>query len=179
MVLPPAAGVRLENGDHIVVQIHYNNPGGQTQIDASGMVFRATRRLRPNDAAVLGVGTESFSLPPGDPAVERSGTCQLQRQMHVFNYSPHMHLLGRGARLELIRNGQTTVLADIPTFAFESQIAYPSSFDLQPGDQLRGTCIWDTTSRTGNTRFGEGTTDEMCYLFIAHYPPFGQYSCGE
>ncbi len=179
MVLPPEAGVRLEDGDHLVVQVHYNNPGNNTHLDASGMMFKATRRLRPNDAAVLGVGLENFSLPPGQPAVERSGDCELERPMHVFSYSPHMHLLGAGARMEVMRNGGAPqMLADVPTFAFESQVSYPASWDLNAGDILRATCIWDTTPRTGTTRFGEGTTDEMCYLFIAHYPPFGEYSCG-
>lgn len=178
MVLPPEAGVRLENGDHLVVQVHYNNPTNDTYLDASGMMFKATRRLRPNDAAVLGVGLENFSLPPGQPAVERSGDCQLERPMHVFSYSPHMHLLGKGARMEVVRNGTPQLIADVPTFAFESQVSYPANWDFNAGDTLRATCIWDTTPRTGTTRFGEGTTDEMCYLFIAHYPPFGEYSCG-
>jgi dopamine beta-monooxygenase len=81
--------------------------------------------------------------------------------------------------MELIRGGTDQMLADVPTFAFESQVSYPASWDLLPGDTLRATCVWDTTPRTGTTGFGEGTTDEMCYLFIAHYPPFGEYSCGD
>lgn len=180
MELPAAAGVRLEQGDHIVIQIHYNNPSDATFIDNSGMMLKATRRLRPNDAAVLGVGTQSFSLPPGQTSVERSGTCQLSRPMHVFNYSPHMHLIGKAARMEKIdSSGTVTMLADVPNFGFESQVAYPASWDLVPGDSLRATCVWDTSGRTQNTGFGEGTEDEMCYMFIAHYPPFGEYSCGD
>jgi hypothetical protein len=179
MVLPPEAGVRLEDGDHLVVQIHYNNYGADTLVDSSGMMMKATASLRANDAAVLGVGTQSFTLPPGQPSVSESGTCNLTQPMHIFSYSPHMHLLGRGAKLELIRNGQTTVLGDVQSFAFESQVAYPSSVDLGPGDSVKTTCTWDTTSRTTETSFGEGTEDEMCYIFVAHYPPFGQYSCGD
>jgi mono/diheme cytochrome c family protein len=179
MVLPPEAGVRLEDGDHLVVQIHYNNFGAQTVVDSSGMMLKATASLRANDAAVLGVGTQNFTLPPGQPSVSESGTCELTRPMHIFSYSPHMHLLGRGAKLELIRNGQTTVLGDVQNFAFESQISYPADVELAPGDSVKTTCTWDTTSRTTETSFGEGTEDEMCYIFVAHYPPFGQYSCGD
>jgi hypothetical protein len=179
MVLPPEAGVRLEDGDHLVVQIHYNNYGTQTLVDASGMMLKATAQLRPNDAAVLGVGTQDFSLAPGQPSISRSGTCQLSQPMHIFSYSPHMHLLGRGAKLEVVQNGQTTVVGDVQNFAFESQVSYPASVQLGPGDSVRTTCTWDTTSRSTETSFGEGTEDEMCYIFVAHYPPFGQYSCGD
>ena len=128
---------------------------------------------------VLAVGTERFSLPPGEAAVSRSGDCALTEDMHVFSYSPHMHLLGKGARLERVQGARTEVLADVPTFAFESQVQYPAEWSLAAGDTLRATCIWDTTPRSATTRFGEGTTDEMCYVFIAHYPPFGRYSCGD
>ena len=179
MVLPPEAGVLLEDGDHLVIQIHYNNYGSEPQIDASGMILKATPNLRPNDAAVLGVGTENFSLPPGQSEVSRSGDCQLSQPMHIFNYSPHMHLLGKAAKLERIRDGQLDLLAEVPDFAFEAQENFPTSIDLVPGDTLRATCTWDTTPRNNNTGFGEGTEDEMCYMFVAHYPPFGEYSCGD
>lgn len=178
MVLPPEAGVLLEDGDHLVIQIHYNNPSGEMKLDRSGMRLRVTETLRPNDAAVLAVGTERFNLPPGEPAVQRSGDCELPEDMVIFQHSPHMHLLGAGARLERIRDGQTELLADVPEFAFEGQAVYPANWTMRAGDTLRATCTWDTTSRTRTTNFGEGTSDEMCYVFVAHYPPFGRYSCG-
>jgi hypothetical protein len=179
LVLPTEAGVRLRDGDYLVVQIHYNNPNGPTVVDSSGMVFKTTERLRANDAAVVGIGMHNFSLPPGEAAVSRSGNCTLRQTMNVFGYNPHMHLLGRGAKLELTRDGDTTLIADVQNFAFESQVHYPLNEVFQSGDILRVTCTWDTTSRTTTTRFGEGTTDEMCYMFVPHYPPIGFYACTE
>jgi mono/diheme cytochrome c family protein len=179
MILPPEAGMKIEDGEHLVVQIHYNNPGEQTLVDASGMMLKATAALRANDAATLGVSSSGFSLPPGQPAVTTSGECTLTQPMKIFGYSPHMHLLGRGATLELVRGGQTTTLVDVQSFAFESQILYPAEFDLLAGDVLRVTCTFDTTSRTQTTSFGEGTQDEMCFMFVGHYPPFGAFSCGD
>jgi hypothetical protein len=88
-------------------------------------------------------------------------------------------LLGKAAKLEKIVNGQSTVLADVTQFAFESQVGYAADFDLVAGESLKTTCTWDTTPRTTDTSFGEGTEDEMCYMFLAHYPPFGAYSCGD
>jgi copper type II ascorbate-dependent monooxygenase-like protein len=176
-VMPPEAGIRIEDGDYLIVQIHYNNPMGAPVVDSSGMRFKTTTHLRANDAAVVGIGTTSFSLPPGQTSVSRSGTCSIQQTMHTFVFSPHMHLLGKAARLDLVRGGQTMPLADVPNFAFDSQIHYPGTWTFNPGDGVTGTCTWDTTSRSSTTPFGEGTSDEMCFLFVGHYPPIGKVSC--
>jgi hypothetical protein len=177
LVMPPEAGIRLDDGDYLIVQIHYNNPSGPPVVDRSGMSFKTTAHLRPNDAAVVGIGSQSFILPAGQASVSASGTCSISQAMTTFVYSPHMHLLGRKAKLELLRGGQVMPLADVENFAFEAQIHYPGSWKFQPGDSVRGTCTWDTTSRTAPTPFGEGTTDEMCYIFVAHYPPIGKVTC--
>jgi len=44
----------------------------------------------------------------------------------------------------------------------------PLSF--HPGDEIRVTCEFDTTTRNTTTGFGEGTADEMCYAFLTYYP---------
>lgn len=177
LVLPEEAGVRLEDGDQLMVQIHYNNPSEETYLDDSGMDIYATRTLRPNDATVVGIGPELFVLPGGREQTSWTGECKLNQEMHIFGINPHMHLLGTGSKLELVRGRETTVLFERHDFSFDSQQAYPLLVDLIPGDVLRATCYWDTTPRRGLVWFGEKTSDEMCYLFAAHYPPLGVYSC--
>lgn len=175
--LPAEAGIRLETGDQFVIQVHYNNPSQNTYVDRSGMEIMATRTLRPNDATVVGIGPELFFLPAGRTETSRSAECTLTQDMHVYGVNPHMHLLGSGAKLELIRDGQTSILFERHDFTFETQQSYPLVLDLVAGDVLRATCYWDTSSRSSAVWFGERTEDEMCYIFTAHYPPFGKYSC--
>lgn len=177
-VMPPEAGVRINDGDYLIAQIHYNNLTGPGVVDSSGMSFKATARLRPNDAAMLGVGTQSFSLPPGQSSVSRSGDCTLASPMHVFSYWPHMHLLGKNLAFGVMRggSGSPAMLAQTE-FSFEQQIAFPGNWDFAAGDVLTTTCTWDTTSRQSTTTFGEQTTEEMCYTFVAYYPPIGKVTC--
>ena len=42
--------------------------------------------------------------------------------------------------------------------------------EVQPGDDLRVTCTYDTTSRNETTSFGQGTEHEMCFAFLTFYP---------
>jgi len=55
---------------------------------------------------------------------------------------------------------------------------------IEPGDRLNLVCIYDTTNKP-DTKFGEGSDEEMCLEFIAYYPkltlednPNGMLSCG-
>jgi len=51
----------------LVLQIHYNNPGGLTGIyDNSGVKLKYTTQLRPNDAGFIwfGAGLNKINIPP-------------------------------------------------------------------------------------------------------------------
>lgn len=41
---------------------------------------------------------------------------------------------------------------------------------LSPGDELRTTCVYDSTSRDVTTRAGSGYREEMCFGFLTFYP---------
>lgn len=41
---------------------------------------------------------------------------------------------------------------------------------VKPGDEIVVDCVFDSTRRTTKTKFGEGTSDEMCFGFLAYYP---------
>jgi hypothetical protein len=62
-------------------------------------------------------------------------------------------------------DGKKSVLHDQP-FDFDYQRTY--IYDdvlLQPGDKITTTCTFSQPSR-----FGTGTTQEMCFFFAIHYP---------
>ena len=69
-----------------------------------------------------------------------------------------------GEPLQVGRLGQQECLVDIQrydfnwprTYFFETPVTLPTS------DDLRLRCVYNTTSRTTTTRWGDGTQDEMC-----------------
>lgn len=43
-------------------------------------------------------------------------------------------------------------------------------FEIFPGDRIITTCIYNTTDRSTDLVWGEGTKNEMCWSFFSYYP---------
>lgn len=105
----------------------------------------------------------------GQPASNVVSTCDqvIYESGMVWEVLAHMHTRGKSFRIEL--NPDTPdaqVLLDIPNWDFNWQGEYQliEPIEIQPGDVIRTTCVWDNT-RGENHRYiiwGEGTDDEMC-----------------
>ena len=48
--------------------------------------------------------------------------------------------------------------------------SFSSPIEIQPGDEIKTTCVFKTTSKLNYTYFGQGTNDEMCFGFLTFYP---------
>ena len=169
---PPAdVGMPLNDGDQMVIQIHYNNAGGVTGTDSSGAKLCLSNVLRPKEGGVLAVGPTKFSLPPNCPKAQADGICPNIGNItyNVFTVWPHMHLKG-SALLSTIGN---TVVTDRPNYSFNSQYLETANFQFKPGDQLKTRCTWNTVGQTGPTPWGEDTAQEMCFnfLYVEPVPP--------
>jgi hypothetical protein len=165
LVLPPDVGLRTEPGG-FSLEMHYNNQLGAGQMDASGVRVCVTEKMRPKEAAVHWLGTQSLNK------LTATGTCTpspfIQEPVTIISSSPHMHLQGRHMKTVINRkDGRSEVLIDKP-FDFNTQIAYPTPAVINPGDTLSTTCTFATP-----TPFGQGTNEEMCYNFVMAYPAGG------
>jgi hypothetical protein len=179
-MLPPDVGLELPDpGSWLTLEVHYNNSAKLTGAqDRSGVALCTTDTPRPQEAGVLTLGSIQIALPPDGAehtvTSEFPGTITrlLQDQLHVLWTSPHMHLTGTSFKTEIVRNGQTIPLVDVPTWDFNSQRAYPqdpTKTQILPGDTLRTTCTYKNTTGAP-IRFGENTENEMCFNFVAVYP---------
>ncbi|KAL3870623.1 hypothetical protein ACJMK2_038671 [Sinanodonta woodiana] len=162
-------------------EFHWNNPAlinGTT--DSSGMTFYYTPKLRPNDAGVLTIGQTYLYIPPGETAVTAIGTCpaectrkMMNNSIHIITAFNHMHYLGTQQQIELIRNGSK--VQDITfdeNYSYDSPVIYryDSPIEVRPGDELKTTCVFKSTSRYQTTTFGLDTSKEMCYGLLTFYP---------
>jgi hypothetical protein len=172
--LPPEAGFAEEAGTtHWAVQIHYNNAQGLVgEVDESGYDLCSTDQLRPNDADILATGTVQIDIPPRSTFTT---TCDLAYpqsygNIRVISAWAHMHRLGRAEYAKRIRGGQETTILDVPSYDFSVGAgATDVNVDLTPGDTIRTMCKWRNDGDTA-VRFGEGTSDEMCFAFLTYYP---------
>ena len=170
--MPPGVGVRLAEGDQVVLQIHYDDVRRMNTTDHSGIRMITQDVAGLTEAGIMWAGGAWLS-PINGSNVRRRGTCRVRDPVTIFANFPHMHELGIRIMLELKRQGTNNWvnINEVPAWDFEDQPRLPIEAvhqQLMPGDELRTTCWWNTQGRS--VSFGEATDDEMCFNFIYHYP---------
>ncbi len=172
--LPAEAGFPVEGTSHFIVQVHYSNLGRVAdQADGSGFSFCTTPKLRPYDADVFAFGTTQIQIPA---RATRDLSCdytvpQGMNGLHLFAALPHMHQLGKSIQTTLHPKGggSSIDLGTQPAWSFDSQVWFPLNGTIQEGDTVTTRCVWENSTERG-VRFGERTSDEMCYSFTMYYP---------
>ncbi|MCA9488331.1 MAG: monooxygenase [Myxococcales bacterium] len=165
---PEGTGLLLYAGSRVVVEVHYHTHDG-AEPDRS-QVALALEDTVETEAEVVMFYDLSMSLAPGEAdlpysfAMDTQGLVGEPVPLTVWGVFPHMHERGRSIRLDDTRDGATTCLADVPRWDFNWQRSYfyREPIQLEPTDELRVSCRYDTSGDTEPVPFGESTEDEMC-----------------
>lgn len=175
--LPDGVGQQLPSGSraYVTLEIHYyNTEPGQPAMDRSGVEICVANEPQANVATQHWLGTEKISVPAGGMKVA-GDTCTPRltagQTSTIISVTPHMHKIGAHSKLEVIRQGgQVETILD-KAFQFDNQTTYmlDTPFVINAGDQLRATCTYMNTT-SGTVGYGEGSDEEMCYLFTTAYP---------
>jgi hypothetical protein len=182
VTFPQDVGVMMPSGEsYMELQVHYNNvKAGQKSRVAFDIC--ATSKLRPQEAAVHWLGYDNALLaiplaplgPDFQPQLDNqgngsaTGSCKAKQRTRVLWFAPHMHELGKHAKLEIVRkNGTIEKLHDAP-FDFREQTAYfqPEVW-VEQGETIRTTCTWN---KTRPIVFGFASDEEMCFFYTLSYP---------
>ncbi|MEQ1566691.1 MAG: hypothetical protein ABMA64_13705 [Myxococcota bacterium] len=184
-VFPDAAGIDVPPEAQIVLESHYfaAAPSGADQTTVALSTAASVRApageikvTHPDWGLHLGV-----AAPAGEVVTQKMKTTVEHEAGTVIDASgglvaywvlPHMHAYGVAISLEVVRDGEHTVLVDIPAWDYDWQLTYwfTDPFLLLPDDELRLSCTFDNPTAT-DVWWGESTDDEMCVarLFVA--PP--------
>ena len=175
--MPDHVGQELPQGGRtfVTLEIHYyNTQPGMPAMDRSGAEICLSNEQRPDTATQHWLGTEKIAVPPGETATTTElctpGLAPGQTST-LLRLTPHMHLTGVHTKLELLRvDGSIEVLHDKP-FAFENQTTYflDPPVVVNAGDRLRTSCTYRNEGSTP-VNYGEGSEEEMCYLYTTAYP---------
>ncbi|CAI5478508.1 unnamed protein product [Closterium sp. Yama58-4] len=186
---PPDVGYPIGPGYYtkFVLQIHYTNPDGRSDIIDNSGIFLETSAPGKHDAGIMMAGPVYYGLllqiPPGQPSWTQENICPGRCTKAVFKNESvnivaaalHQHALGRQMYTDVYRDGaKVTTVARLDYYDFASQqmIRVQPPFQLQPGDELRTKCVWDSTSRSNVTMGGEASNEEMCISFLVYYPAY-------
>ena len=181
--LPSETGLLMPSGPnaYIELQVHYNNAKAGMQSRVSFDIC-ATSKMRANTAGVHWLGYENATAavplaalgPELQPELDNQGggvaigRCVAKQRARVLWMAPHMHELGRHAKLEVLRKDGTRQLLHDGPFDFSEQTAY--TFDdlwLEQGETIQTTCTWDTKRKVV---FGFASNEEMCFVYTLAYP---------
>jgi peroxiredoxin len=171
LVLPEGMAKRIPAGWRVVLVLHYTAVGSvQTDRTRLGLKFADPRTVKKEVATRLMFDPE-LCIPPGAPGHLVAQTWQVNRDVDLLAFFPHMHLRGRSFRYEAVyADGTEEVLLDVPRWDFNWQHRYvlARAKRLPAGSRIRCTAVFDNSSAnpanpdpTATVRAGTQSWDEM------------------
>lgn len=163
--MPEGSGLPLRAAQPLVLRLRYNVKGSGFN---SGKPVTTKLDLHTRSAArharVQRFAASGFRLPTRQKQAELTSELAISEPSALLGLVPRMHTLGRTLNLERVRGDEHTCLAHFGHWnVYEEQLfRYQSAFDLKPGDRLKLTCVYDTTSKTVETAPGDSIDDEAC-----------------
>jgi hypothetical protein len=171
LVLPEGMAKRVPAGWRFVFVVHYTAIGSiQTDRTILGLKFADSRTVKKEVATRLMFDLD-LRVPPRTPAHSVAQTWQVNRDVLLLGYFPHMHLRGKSFRYEaLYPDGSQEILLDVPRYDFNWQNRYDLAepMHLPAGTCLRCTAVYDNSADnpanpdpTIEVRAGQQSWDEM------------------
>jgi peroxiredoxin len=149
LALPAGMAKRIPAGWRLVFVLHYT-PIGSVQTDCTrlGLTFADPRSVRKEVATKLMYDLD-LSIPPGVAEHRVEQTWQVNRDVLLLAFFPHMHLRGKSFRYEAIYpDGSEEILLDVPRYDFNWQHRYELAEPkrLPAGARLRCTAVYDNSA---------------------------------
>lgn len=179
-------GIRLEEDDQVVVQMHYNmvnDPEGVDRTEVDLYFVDDEKHPEPTELTMVPMPATDLHLEAGDPEAEAymEGP-ELPFAVPVHGVFPHMHVLGTEIRVVATKDDDEQMcLVDVPDWDFNWQgfYMYEEPIELPPSSTVEMTCQYDNSASNqppGRTPqdvyWGDGTYDEMCLaVFVLELPP--------
>lgn len=166
--LPSGVGMTISPGDKLLMQVHYHrDPSVTPSPDQTSLDLYFSPTTTPEHAYVVWAGTPLFTIPANTTGYAVNSTCTVNGNWKLLGMAPHMHQHATKFAGNLTVGGQDQCLIDIPHWDFGWQGGYflQQPVQLAPGDQIHTTCTYDNATAS-QIKFGEATTDEMCFDFL-------------
>jgi hypothetical protein len=174
-IAPSGKAKLIKAGSNLVFQMHYTPSGKETK-DRSmvGLIFAK----QPVDKVITTTAAYDlrFVIPAGAPNHEIRAVYEVEEDLHIISFSPHMHLRGKDVLYRAIYpDGRSEILLSIPRYDFGWQVYYypEKPLGMPKGTRIEAIAHYDNSARnprnpdpTKNVRFGEQTWDEMMNAFF-------------
>lgn len=181
---PPGIGRTIPADADLLLQMHYGpTPVVESDLSEVNIFFSNGPIEREVFTAIMGPQhlDAPFILPPNQVS-SFHGTMPVTEDVSLINIAPHCHLVGASWLVYATSpDGQDTIpLISIPHWDFNWQgyFTFPHLTKIPQGYTLHGEATYDNTTNNpfnpndppGWVLFGEGTEDEMFFIFIDVVP---------
>jgi hypothetical protein len=176
-------GMYLAPNTEVSWQMHYHKeagPGtGVWDLSSVALRFYPEGYVPEHEVLNDGMGKFDFVIPPNDPRYTAKTTTKFDRDVILLGYTPHMHVRGTYAKYTAnYPDGTQEVLLEVPKYDFnwQTHYAYPAGGKRVPaGTEIELEMAWNNSSSNPanpdpniEIRFGEPTTAEMMFGFVAY-----------
>lgn len=171
-------GMRLEPGEKLTLQVHYNNAARHADVKDNSGVRIYHGPVEGPEISMLAMGPLDFQVPAGQMA-ETTGYCRLPYDTRMIASFPHMHEIGASFEQVVLRggiDGPEESIITLDGWSFDAQYIYDTPVSLAEGDLVRTTCRFRNESDR-MVRSGPNTEDEMCFNFAYVTPPLPSNYC--
>ncbi len=168
MQLPAGVGMTISPGDKLLMQVHYHrDPAVTPTPDATAVDLYFSPTTTPEHAYVVWAGTPLFTIPANTKGYAVSSTCTVNGSWKLLGIAPHMHQHATEFASNIQAASGNACLMNIPRWDFGWQGGYflQQPIELAVGDKISTTCTYDNDTASA-IKFGEATTDEMCFGFL-------------
>ncbi len=170
--------IKIPRGAKLVLQIHYHK-SGKPETDNSSIGLYWAKEPIKSIRSVRPLGNPFFALYPNKDNQEVRAEMTLPVAVTLREILPHMHMLGKTMKVwATLPDGTEKKLVYIQNWDFNWQMSYryAQPIKLPRGTKLNLIATYDNTTKNPNqpssppklVQFGEQTTDEMCFAFLAY-----------
>ena len=171
----PGMAKLIKAGSQIVFQMHYTPNGTETK-DRSVVGFKFAKKPVDKVVTTTAAFDIRFVIPPGAAHHEVAATYEIEQDLHIVSFSPHMHLRGKDILYKATYpDGRSEILLSVPRYNFNWQVYYypEKPIALPKGSRIDVLAHFDNSTAnkmnpdpTKAVRFGEQTWDEMMNGFF-------------
>jgi hypothetical protein len=177
--MPPGIALKVSAGQQVVLNMHLFDAG--TSPVSGTAVLNVAAAVDPTGYQLAGVpfvGNINFQVPAAGGTV--NGKCTLSSDTQYFALFPHMHL--QGQHMKVVTSGSVNMTVWDQDYSFmEQKFGTWAPIQLKKGDVITNTCTYGPSPNGTVTKFGESTTNEMCFAISYVSPPittsFGSPFC--
>ena len=187
-VFPEDQAVRIPAGARVVMQLHYSAQSDGAAPDETALRLNVTDQAPDWLITTRPLGAFDLDIPAGESRVvaQQSYTNWSNRELQVRTTAAHMHKLGTRLSGTIdTATGEAECLLEVPDWDFDWQQAYILSerATVAPGDTVTVQCEFDNSAENQavvngeqlepqDVAWGDGTSDEMCVLYLGFVEPF-------